>query len=210
MADFKTTLSAHPAIKNVVDPAALDGLISDAVLQVSGAHKWPFLFSVNRTLTWTANQTTKTFPDLSFVETVRYPETGGRYRELILKDDSSDFSAFKYNNSGSTRVSVWRNAGATATGRTIELFAVPTTNAALLCDVYTIPNTGQIESLPSFFNKLVRMCILSEIPNSGISVVNYDYSLREAISRYDGMATDHNEVQVDEVFRSRMMGIMDL
>ena len=186
MADFITTLKGMPQMQGV-NAETIEGLVDDAILALYGVHRWPFLKKVNQTLTWTASAATVSFPGLSRVSTIRYPDTSTKYRPLTMLSDA-DFARYKYSNSGITKTYVWRDAGLDGNDLTLEIYKPPSSATSLRADYYEMPGSADIDILPAYFRRLVRLMVLSEIPNSGVSVVNIDYQTREAIARSEDEA----------------------
>jgi len=207
MADFMDTLEGNAAVKlGGYSMNTLTALMDDAILALYGYHRWPFLKEVNKTLTWTASAATKSFEGIARITTLRYPDLATKLRPLTLKDDTG-FDEYKYNNHAITATNVWRDAGVDSGRLTIELFAVPSTAAALLADVYLMPTSGDIDDLPAHFRRLVRQMILSEVPGSGVSLANVDYAVREAIAREEDMLGDVDYVGPDDHIQATMMEV---
>ena len=207
MADFMDTLEGNAAVKQGGVPKnTLVALMDDAILALYGYYRWPFLKEVNKTLTWTADATTKSFEGIARITTLRYPDTSTRLRPLTLKDDTS-FDEYKFNNYSISKTHVWRDAGMDSGRMTIELFAVPSGAVALQADVYLLPTSGDIDDLPAHFRRLIRQMILSEVPGSGVSLANVDYAVREAIAREEDMLGDVDYVGPDDFIQATMMEV---
>lgn len=207
MADFIGALRGMPQFKDY-QPDSVTQAVQDMVIFLAGAHKWSFLLDANRTLTWVANEPVVTFQGISWISALRYPDTSTSHRPLLLKTDE-DFARFKYNNEGLNDTVAWRSAGGTGTTRKIELFKVPTSAVQLKADVYTIPTTGEIDSLPGHFLRLVRLGCLSEVPNSNISVPVFDYAMREQIGRDVDMMGSVEYIPPDDHIEAGMRYIND-
>jgi len=198
MPDFIETLKGMPQVKGAAMTAdTVRGLVDDAILDLYGKHRWPFLKTVNRSLAWVANTAVQFFPSLSRITAIRYPDSNGQNRPLLLRDDAL-FTRYQYDNSTTSDTWIWRDAGMSGNKLGIELYAVPTAAKILKVDAYEIPGSSDIDTLPGYFRRLVRMMVLSEIPNSGISVVNVDYSVREAIAREEDMSGEVSSVGMDD------------
>ena len=207
MANFMDTLVGNAAVKQGgYSMNTLTALMDDAILALYGYHRWPFLKEVNKTLTWTADATTKSFEGISRITTLRYPDTSTQLRPLTLKDDTG-FDEYKYNNHAIVETNIWRDAGVDSGRMTIELFAVPSGAVALQADVFLIPTSGDIDDLPAHFRRLIRQMILSEVPGSGVSLANVDYAVREAITREEDMLGDIDYVGPDDFIQATMMEV---
>lgn len=207
MATFEDSLAGNPAIKEAQVPvSALVAYTDDAILALYGYHRWPFLKEVNKVLTWTANAVTKQFDGIARITSIRYPDLATQLRPLKLMDDT-EFAEFKYTNYSGKKVLAWRDAGESAGNMVIEMFAVPTDAVKLQCDVFHMPTSGNIDDLPGHFRRLVRLMVLSEIPNSGVSVANVDFAVREAISREEDMLGDVDYVGPDAHIQAMLQGV---
>ncbi len=207
MADFIDTLVGNPVVKGLgVGNNYLMAMIDDAILALYGFYRWPFLKQVNKTLTWTASAATVSFEDIARITTIRHPDTSSQLRPLTLKDDTG-FAEYKFQNYGATKPYIWRDAGVDSGRMTIEIFAVPSSAVAFKADVYLMPSSGSIDSLPAHFHRLVRMMILSEIPGSGVSPANVDFAVREAIVREEDMLGDVDYVGADDYIQAQNAGV---
>jgi len=206
MASFLTVLKGMPQLQGV-PPETVEGLADDALLALYGVHRWPFLKKVNRSLTWTADSATKAFPGIARITTIRYPDTSTQLRPLKFRSDA-DFAQFKYDNPNPSKTYIWRDAGLDGNDITVELYAVPSSNVALITDFYEIPKVSNLDATPSYFRRLVRLMVLSEIPNSGVTVINVDYQVREAIARAEDEASGELDyVAPDDFIEATMEGI---
>jgi len=209
MASLIETIRNHPTIKALgVDQATVTGLTEDAVGALYGFHRWPYLKQVNRTLTWTAGSPTKTFADVVRIISIRYPETSTKHRPMEFMDDNK-FNQFKYTNDQETVPYAWRDAGFNGKDATVEIWKYPSSAVVFLADYYAYPNATDFDLLPARFNRLVRQLVLAEIPNSGVTPINVEYMIRDAIARDEIMTGEVDYVGMDSYQDATMRSIND-
>lgn len=204
MADFIGTLKAMPQMSGMTN--AVEGLVDDAILDLYGKHRWPFLKETDRELSWAASDSKQAFDGIARITSVRYPDSSSQKRPLELLSDDR-FAEYKYQNYNMTEIRVWRDAGLAGDKTNIELFAVPGAAVTLECDCYPIPTVADIDLLPGYFRRLVRLMVLSEAPDGRVSVVNIDYAVREAIAREEDMAGEVNYIGPDDHIQGMMRDV---
>ena len=209
MADFITTVRNHPTIKAAgMDQNTVTGLLEDSIGALYGYHRWPFLKRVNEALPWDAGSPTKTFPDVTRIISIRYPEASTRHRPMEFMGDNR-FNQFKHTNSEETLPYAWRDAGFDGKDATIEIWKYPSTAVVFLADFYGYPNASDIDALPARFRRLVRQLILAELPNSGVTPINVEYMIRDAIARDELMTGEVDYVGMDDYQDAEMRYIND-
>jgi hypothetical protein len=199
MADIQEVLASMPIVKDM-SAAARQDLTDFAAMEVAGAHRWPFLLEVQRSLTWAASDAIQSFADVARIWNIMYPDSSGNYYRL---DELSDmeFQSFVERNPSTTNVAIWRDAGMDGNKQQIEIYPVPAAATTLKCDYTTL--VDNIDGLPKRLHMLVVSRIMAQVGNYGAKVA-YERELQMAISREMDLQGKRSHVGQDAVQAARM------
>jgi hypothetical protein len=202
MADIQEIVASLPGLKDM-SPAARQDLTDLSAQEIAGAHRWPFLLKVQQSLTWAANDAIQSFPEVSRIWSLMYPDSSGDYYRLEELDDMA-FQSYIENNPDATIPAIWRDAGMDGNKQQIEIFPVPTGATTLKAD-YTLL-ADNIDSLPSRLHSLVVSRMVAILGNYGAKVA-YERELQLAISREMDLQGKRSHVARDYIQADRMRNI---
>jgi hypothetical protein len=203
MADIQEIISDLPGLKDM-SATARQKLTDLASMEIAGAHRWPFLLTVQRTLTWAATDAVQKFPGVKRIWSIMYPDpTSGAYYRLMEYGDI-DFQSFIEQNPSHTVPAIWRDAGMDGNEMQVEIYPVPAASTTIKVDYTDMPTN--IDALPKRLHSLVISRMMAMVGNYGAKVA-YDTELIRAISREMDLQGKRSHVGKDAIQSARMRSI---
>ena len=198
MSDIQEIISTLPVLKDMSAGARQD-LTDYAAMEVAGAHRWPFLLTVQRTFTWAASDAIQKIPGIKRIWSIMYPDSNGDYFRMTEYSDI-EFQLYIQNNPGATTPAAWRDAGMDGNAMQIEMYPVPSSAATLKIDSTDLPDG--IDDLPKRLHSLVISRMMAMVGNYGAKVA-YETELTRAIAREMDLQGKRSHVGKDSVQSSR-------
>jgi len=202
VSDIQEILASMPGLKDL-SPAARQDLTTLSAQEIAGAHRWPFLLQVQRSLTWAASDSIQSFAEVARIWSIMYPDTDGNYYRMAELSDM-EFQSYIENHPSGTEPVVWRDAGWDGNKQQIEIYPVPAAAKTLKVDYTQL--VDDIDDLPSRMHSLVISRMSAMVGNYGAKVA-YERELQLAISREMDLQGKRSHVGKDPVQTGRQSHI---